>query len=148
MTSDGLALYQGVILDHNRAPRNFRVLDGGQCADGNNPLCGDRVTVYVRVVDGIITDATFQGVGCAIFTASASLMTEAVRGKTVAELNALCERVHGLVSAGPGTATDTLGKLSALAGVRQFPVRAKCAMLPWHALRAAAHRDGSVVSTE
>ena len=148
MTSDVLTLYQAVIRDHNRKPRNFRSLEGGQHADGNNPLCGDRVTVYVRVADGVITEAAFQGVGCAIFTASASLMTETVQGKTVAELDALCQQVHDLVSAGPGAADDDLGELSALAGVRQFPVRAKCALLPWHTLRAAAHHDSAIVSTE
>jgi len=137
-----------VILDHNRTPRNFRALESGQHADGDNPLCGDRVTVYVRVAEGVITEATFQGVDCAIFTASASLMTEVVQGKTVAELDVLCQQVHDLVSAGPDVADDDLGELSALAGVRQFPVRAKCAMLPWHTLRAAAHDDSAVVSTE
>lgn len=148
MTSDVQALYQAVILDHNKRPRNFRALDGGRRAEGDNPLCGDRVTVYLRVDDGIITDATFQGFGCAIVKASASLMTDSVKGKTVAEADALFQRFHRLVTSPPGAPLEDLGALSTLAGVRQFPVRVKCATLPWRTLQAAAEARDEVVSTE
>lgn len=149
MTADVLALYQRVILDHYRRPRNFGPLvDGARHAEGNNPLCGDRVSVYVRVSEDIITEATFDGVGCAICIASASLMTEAVRGKTIAEVDRWSQRVHDLVTAAPGARVDDLGAVAALAGVRQFPVRVPCALLPWHTLRAAAHEDDKVASTE
>ena len=148
MRSEVQALYDAVILDHNKSPRNFRTLDGGRRGEGDNPLCGDRVTVYLRVDDGIITDATFQGFGCAIVKASASLMTDSVKGKTVAEAVALFERVHRLVTAPPGAPVEDLGALSTLAAVRQFPVRVKCATLPWRTLQAAAEARDEVVSTE
>jgi nitrogen fixation NifU-like protein len=149
MTSDLQALYRDVIVDHNRHPRNFRTIDAGRRAEGFNPLCGDRVTVYVRVENGAIQDVGFQGLGCAIATASASLMTESVKGKTVAEADALVERVQQMVTASSDAPIDDLGTLSALAGVRRFPVRAKCAMLAWHVLRAAAAAgSGEVVTTE
>jgi nitrogen fixation NifU-like protein len=148
MTSDVQALYQDAILDHNKRPRNFRALDGGRRAEGDNPLCGDRVVVYVRVDEGIITEATFQGFGCAIARASASMMTDSVKGKTVAEANELFERVHRLVTSPPGAPIDDLGALSTLAAVRQFPVRVKCATLPWRTLLAAAEASDEVVSTE
>jgi nitrogen fixation NifU-like protein len=146
--SEVQALYDAVILDHNKSPRNFRTLDGGRRAEGDNPLCGDRVTVYVHVDDGIITDATFQGFGCAIVKASASLMTDSVKGKTVAEAVALFERVHRLVTSPPGAPVEDLGALSTLAAVRQFPVRVRCATLPWRTLQAAAEARDEVVSTE
>ena len=146
--SDLQDLYQEVILDHNRRPRNFRALDGGRRAEGYNPLCGDRLTVYLRVEDDVIKDATFQGSGCAISKASASLMTDVVKGKTVAEAEALFERFHRVVTAPPDAPVEDLGKLSVLAGVRQFPVRVKCATLAWYALRAAAGARDEVVSTE
>jgi len=148
MTSDVHALYQAVILDHNKRPRNFRALGRARTAHGDNPLCGDSLTVYLRVEDGIITEAAFQGFGCAIARASASLMTECVRGKTVAEADALFQRFHRLVSSLPGAPVEDLGMLTALAGVRQFPVRVKCATLPWRTLQAAAGARGEVVSTE
>jgi nitrogen fixation NifU-like protein len=148
MTSDLQALYRDVIVDHNRHPRNFRPIEAGHRAEGFNPLCGDRVTVYVRVENGAIQDVGFQGLGCAIATASASLMTESVRGKTVAEADALVERVQQMVTASADAPIDDLGTLSALAGVRRFPVRAKCAMLAWHVMRAAATASGEVVTTE
>jgi len=148
MTSDLDALYREVILDHNRQPRNFRVLDGARAAEGHNPICGDRFTVYVRVEQGVIEAAAFQGHGCAIAKASASLMTESVTGKTVAEAEALFERLRHLLTAPPGTPIADLGALSALAGVRQFSVRVRCATLPWQALRAAAAASDQVVSTE
>ena len=148
MTSDLQALYRDVIVDHNRHPRNFRSIEAGRKAEGFNPLCGDRLTVYVRVEDGAIVDAGFQGLGCAIATASASLMTESVKGKTVAEADALCQRVQRVVTAPVDAPVDDLGALSALAGVRRFPIRAKCAMLAWHALHAAAAAGDEVVTTE
>jgi len=148
MRSDVHALYDAVILDHNKRPHNFRALDGGRRAEGDNPLCGDRVTVYLRVDDGIITDATFQGFGCAIVKASASLMTDRVKGKTVVEADALFQRFHRLVTSPAGAPVDDLGELSALAGVRHFPVRVRCATLPWRTLLAAAEARDEVVSTE
>jgi len=141
-------LYQEVILDHNRQPRNFRVLEGGQTAEGFNPLCGDRLTVYLHVNDGVIDDVSFQGSGCAISKASASLMTESIKGKSVAEATALFERFQKMITAQPDSAVKDLGKLKALAGVRQFPIRVKCASLAWHTLRAALDAPGEVVSTE
>jgi nitrogen fixation NifU-like protein len=146
--SDLQELYQEVILDHNRRPRNFRVLDEGRKAEGYNPLCGDRLTVYVRVENGVIKDATFQGSGCAISKASASLMTDVVKGKTVEEAEKLFDRFHRAVTAPVDAPVEDLGKLSALTGVRQFPVRVKCATLAWYALRAAAEARDEVVSTE
>ena len=148
MTSDVQALYQAVILDHNKRPRNFRTLDGGRKAQGENPLCGDHVVVYVRVNEGIITEATFQGFGCAIARASASLMTGSVNGKTLAEMDALVQRFLRLVTAPPGAPVEDLGPLSTLACVRRFPVRVACATLPWRALQAAAEARDQVVSTE
>jgi len=148
MTSEVEALYQAVILDHNRRPRNFRALDDGRRAEGDNPLCGDHVVVYLRVDEGIITEATFQGFGCAIARASASLMTDCVKGKTLAEADELCQRVQRLVTSPPGAPVEDLGALSTLAGVRQFPVRIKCATLPWRTLQAAAESRDDIVSTE
>jgi len=141
-------LYQEVILDHNRRPRNFRALDAGRKAEGFNPLCGDRLMVYLSVNDGVITDVSFQGSGCAISKASASLMTEAVKGKTVAEAQTLFERFQQMITASSDAPVASLGKLDVLAGVRQFPVRVKCASLAWHTLRAAVDAQDTVVSTE
>ena len=141
-------LYQEVILDHNRRPRNFRALEAGRKAEGFNPLCGDRITVYLTVDNGVITDVAFQGSGCAISKASASLMTEAVKGKTMAEAQALFERFQQMVTAPTDAPLDNLGKLTVLAGVRQFPVRVKCASLAWHTLRAAVDARDDLVSTE
>jgi len=143
-------LYQEVILDHNRAPRNFRALHVGRKAEGFNPLCGDRLTVFLQIDDGVIKDVAFQGSGCAISKASASLMTEAIKGKTVAQAEALFERFHDVVTA-PGDApvnTDGLGKLAVFAGVREFPARVKCASLAWHTMKAAVATPDAVVSTE
>jgi nitrogen fixation NifU-like protein len=148
MMSDLDALYREVILDHHRQPRNFRVLDGARAAEGHNPLCGDRLTIYVRLDRGVIEAAAFQGHACAIAKASASLMTESVTGKTVAEAEALFDRLHQLLTAPPGAPIADLGALSALAGVRQFSVRVRCATLPWQALRAAVAAGDEVVSTE
>jgi len=148
MSAELQDLYQEVILDHNRQPRNFRVLDGGRKAEGDNPLCGDHLTVYVRLDDDVITDVSFQGSGCAISKASASLMTESVKGKSVAEANQLFDRFKRMITSPPDSAVDRLGKLSALAGVRQFPIRVKCASLAWHTLHAALDARGEVASTE
>ena len=132
-------LYQNVILEHNRSPRNYRALDDAtRRVEGNNPLCGDRVTVWVRLTDGVIEDVGFQGSGCAISRASASLMTTSVKGKTQAEAGALFERFHRLVTGTLDTTeAETLGKLAVFSGVSEFPIRVKCATLPWHALRQA-----------
>jgi len=146
--SDLQDLYQEVILDHNRRPRNFRTIPDGRKAEGYNPLCGDRLTVYLRVENDVIKDATFQGSGCAISKASASLMTDAVKGKTVAEAEQLFQRFHDVVTAPPDAPVEDVGKLSVLAGVRQFPMRVKCATLAWYALRAATEARDEVVSTE
>jgi nitrogen fixation NifU-like protein len=148
MSADLQELYQEMILDHNRRPRNFRAIAGGRHAEGYNPLCGDRVTVYLSIDNDVIRDVSFQGSGCAISKASASLMTESIRGKTVAEAKALFERFHLLITGSPDSADISLGKLDALAGVRQFPTRVKCATLAWHTLQAAAEARDETVSTE
>jgi nitrogen fixation protein NifU and related proteins len=141
-------LYQEVILDHNRRPRNFRTIEEGRHAEGYNPLCGDRLTVYLRIQGDRIQDASFQGSGCAISKASASLMTDIVKGKTIAEAEALFERFHRLITRSADDPVDDLGKLSVFAGVRQYPARVKCASLAWHTLRAATDARNEVVSTE
>jgi nitrogen fixation NifU-like protein len=148
VTADLRALYRDVIVDHSKHPRNLRTLEAGRKSEGRNPLCGDRLMVYVQIDDGVIRDVSFEGLGCAIATASASLMTENVKGKTVAEADALVERVQRMVTASAGAPVDDLGALSALAGVRLFPVRVKCATLPWHAFRAAASAGDETVTTE
>lgn len=148
MKMDLQELYQEVILDHNRRPRNFRTLEGARKAEGFNPLCGDRLTVFLKVDDGVVRDVAFQGSGCAISKASASLMTESIKGKTVADVAALFDRFQRMITAKPDSPLDQLGKLAALAGVRQFPVRVKCATLAWHTLRAALDAHEEVVSTE
>ena len=146
MTSDLRALYRDVIVDHSKHPRNFRTLEACRKAEGFNPLCGDRLTVYVQIDNGVIRDVSFEGLGCAIAIASASLMTESVKGKTVAEADALFQRVHRLVTSAPGAPVEDLGALSTLAGVRQFPVRVKCATLPWRTLQAAADHGGQRIT--
>ncbi len=146
--SDLRDLYQEVILDHNKRPRNFRVIDpSSHQANGYNPLCGDKVTVYLDIQDGIIRDLAFQGSGCAISSASASLMTEALKGKTVAEVEALFEEFHDAVTGASQPAPD-LGKLAVLAGVRDYPSRVKCATLVWHALKAALDNRKESIATE
>ena len=142
------ALYEEAILDHNRHPRNCRAIEGGRKAEGYNPICGDRITVHVRVEGDVIRDVSFQGSGCAITKASASLMTESVKGQSLADATALIERFHRMITAPPGAPIENLGTLTVLAGVRLFPVRIKCATLPWQALRAAADARDEVVSTE
>jgi nitrogen fixation NifU-like protein len=149
--SDLRELYQETILDHTRRPRNFGKLDGATgAAHGHNPLCGDRVTVYVELEGDKLRDVRFEGQGCSISTASASLMTEATRGKTRAEVDALYERFHAMVTAPADqpAASDGLGKLAVLAGVREFPVRVKCATLVWHVLRAALEGRTDPITTE
>ena len=149
MTVDLRSLYQEIIVDHNRRPRNFREIpDADRTAIGDNPLCGDRLTVYVNVQGGVIRDIGFVGNGCAISTASASLMTEALLGKTEQEADALFERFHDLVTGIGHGARGSLGKLEALAGVRQFPARVKCATLAWHTVRTALNTPGRTASTE
>jgi nitrogen fixation NifU-like protein len=141
-------LYQEVILDHNRRPRNFRTIASpSHHAEGYNPLCGDRLNLYVQVNGETITDVAFEGSGCAISKASASLMTDALKGKTVSEANSLFERFHRVVTTPPDQPVEDLGKLSVLAGVREFPVRVKCASLAWHTLKAALDRE-QTTSTE
>ena len=135
-------LYQEVILDHNRRPHNFRVIDDATAKqEGYNPLCGDRLTLYLTLDGDVIRDAAFQGQGCAISKASASLMTDALKGKTVDEARALFDRFHQMVTSSPDEALPDLGKLSVLAGVREFPVRVKCASLAWHTLKAAMNNE-------
>ena len=150
--SDLRGLYQEVILDHSKRPRNFRVLEGaGYHAEGYNPLCGDRITIYVRLEDDRISDISFQGSGCAISTSSASLLTETLKGKTRAEADALFERFHALVTGkrnGGQPDAVPLGKLEVFSGVREFPVRVKCATLAWHTLRSALEGEEKTVTTE
>ena len=141
-------LYQEVILDHNKRPRNFRTIEPStHRADGHNPLCGDRLSLYVQVTAGTIEDVAFQGSGCAISKASASLMTDAVKGQTIDAANALFARFHAMVTTPPDQPVENMGKLSVLAGVREFPVRVKCASLCWHTLKAALDRK-EVTTTE
>jgi nitrogen fixation NifU-like protein len=130
-----------VILDHNKRPRNFRTIEpASHHAEGHNPLCGDRLSLYVQVSGGTIDDVAFQGSGCAISKASASLMTDAVKGQTLEAADALFERFHQMVTTPPDQPVENMGKLSVLAGVREFPVRVKCASLCWHTLKAALER--------
>jgi len=144
-------LYQQVILDHNRNPRNFRTVPGAnRSAEGYNPLCGDRISLQVRVDDDVIADVGFQGSGCAISKAAASLMTAAVQGKTTAEADKLFRSFHDMLTGGVDAPADpkSLGKLAAFAGVRAFPARVKCANLSWHTLRAALENRAELVTTE
>ena len=149
--SDLRELYQEVILDHNRRPRNFGTLaDPTRTARGHNPLCGDKLTLQVRLEGDRIVDVAFEGTGCAISKASASLMTEAVKGKTITEVEALFDRFHAVVTAPGDVPVDTagLGKLAVFAGVREFPARVKCASLAWHTVKSAIETPDAVVSTE
>ena len=140
--SDLSDLYQEVILDHNKRPRNFRAIESPtHRAEGYNPLCGDRLNLHVQLDGDVITDVAFQGPGCAISKASASLMTDAVKGHTVGEARELFQRFHNVVTTPPDQPVEDLGKLSVLAGVREFPVRVKCASLAWHTLKAALERE-------
>jgi len=143
-------LYQEVILDHNRRPRNFRAIDdASRRQEGYNPLCGDRLTLYVTLDGDRIADVAFEGSGCAISKASASLMTEALKGKTVADARELFEKFHDMVTSSPDTEAPDLGKLSVLSGVREYPTRVKCASLAWHTLKAAVSGETDApVTTE
>jgi nitrogen fixation NifU-like protein len=144
------ALYQDLILDHNRKPQNYRTMENAnRRAEGNNPLCGDQLVVWLQVDGDKIEDISFQGSGCAISRASASLMTAAVKGKTRREAEALFERFHQLVRGTlPPSETGNLGKLAAFKGVSEYPIRIKCASLSWHALKAALGQPDAVVTTE
>lgn len=147
--SDLRDLYQEVILDHYRKPRNFHPLaDANRKAEGFNPLCGDRLTLYVKLKDGVIEDASFEGAGCAISTASASLLTDMIKGKTEREAETLFRGFRNLVMQDSATPHVDLGKLEVLAGVREFPARVKCATLAWHTLHAALAQEAQPVSTE
>ena len=149
------ALYEEVILDHNRNPRNYpKVPDGSNCsAHGHNPLCGDEVQVHLRVEDGVIQDIGFEGQGCAISTASASLMTEALKGKSEAEAAELFKAIHDFLTLQSGddgndVDEDRLGKLMVLGGVKEYPMRVKCATLAWHTLQAALEHSDTPATTE
>jgi SUF system FeS assembly protein, NifU family len=144
-------LYQQVILDHNNSPRNFReMVRATQIAEGYNPLCGDRVVVYLQLDNDVIGDISFQGSGCAISTASTSMMTASLKGKTRTEAESLFQRFHSMVTGAADRAIEpqTLGKLAAFSGIREFPARVKCANLAWHALHAALDGNRDTVSTE
>jgi nitrogen fixation NifU-like protein len=148
--SSASELYQSIILDHNRAPRNYRELPGAShSAEGYNPLCGDQLKVWLTLDGDRISDVTFQGSGCAISKASASLMTTVVKGRTLAEARKVFESFHRMVTGQGGPADDLPAKLAVFSGVREFPARVKCASLAWHALRnALARGDAAPVSTE
>ena len=140
-------LYQEVILDHTRNPRNYHELSGAtHSSTGNNPICGDRITVYLKMEGDRIVDVSFSGQGCAISKSSASLMTDAVKGKTKAEVEALFDRFHAMITAPPGKPVDPtpLGKLAVFQGVSEFPLRVKCASLGWHTLKAALESKSNV----
>lgn len=140
--SDLRDLYQETILDHGKKPRNFSTMDDADChADGHNPLCGDRLTVYVKTKDGSIEDVTFQGNGCAISMASASMMSQALKGMPIEQAERVFQAFHDLVTGKTDDSAEGLGKLLVFSGVQEFPVRVKCATLPWHTLRAALERD-------
>jgi nitrogen fixation protein NifU and related proteins len=142
-------LYRDVILDHNKRPRNFGKLEPSDAhADGHNPLCGDRLTVFLKMDGERVEDIRFEGKGCAISTASASLMTEAIKGKDKTQISGLFNKVHSLLTTQEAVADSSLGKLAALSGVREYPARVKCASLCWHTLNAALDKGAATVSTE
>ncbi len=148
--SDLNELYQEILLEHNSKPRNFRKLDpANHTADGFNPLCGDRISLYLQVEDGVIIDVGFQGTGCAISRASASMMTQSIKGQSLESAEQVFEQFHKMLTE-PGAELDydQLGDLETLAGVAEFPTRIKCAVLAWHTLRAAMAGDGDGVTTE
>jgi len=150
MMDDLRNLYQEVIFDHNRNPRNFHAMaDANRKADGFNPLCGDQLTVYMKLNDaGVIEEVSFEGKGCAISTASASIMTETLKGKTEAEAEQLFRAFQDIATGKADAGGANLGKLQVLAGVRDYPARVKCATLAWHTVHAALANDGGQVSTE
>jgi nitrogen fixation NifU-like protein len=144
-------LYQQVILDHNRAPRNYRAMpDATRAVEGYNPLCGDHYTIFVKVQEGVIREISFQGAGCAISKASASVMSSELKGKTVEEAERIFAVFHDLVTGklDPATKVEEMGRLAAFAGVSEFPARVKCASLPWHTMHTALTTDQKSVSTE
>lgn len=142
-------LYQEVIIDHNRNPRNHRAMDNATSqARGFNPLCGDKLTVYVQIADNVVHDISFVGCGCAISQASASLMTDAMKGKTLTEAHQLFEHFHTMLTSDQDISELSLDKLTVLAGVRTFPARVKCATLAWHTLDAALKKEDALVCTE
>jgi len=147
--SDLSDLYQQIIVEHNRSPRNYRVMEGpSRTAEGDNPLCGDRIKLFVKLEGDTVADVSFQGKGCAISQASASLMTGAVKGKPVAEAEKLFHAFHDMVTGKAAPDAAALGKLAAFGGVKQFPARVKCANLAWHTLHAALANQDTPVSTE
>lgn len=147
MSAELRELYQELIIDHGRHPRNFGELaEANHHAQGFNPLCGDKIIMHVQEVNGVVEHIQFEGAGCAISMASASLMSEALRGKTIHEIEAVFSAFHQLVT--EGHSSDKLGKLTVLGGVREFPVRVKCATLAWHTLKAALANESQSVSTE
>lgn len=144
-------LYQQVILDHNKSPRNFKILEtANRTAEGYNPLCGDKINVYLELDNDTIKDISFQGSGCAISKASASLMSTVIKGKSVEEAKRLFEKFHDLVTGklNEDENIEELGKLAVLAGVKEFPVRVKCASLAWHTMLSALNKEKKTVSTE
>jgi len=150
--SDLVDLYQEMVLDHNNRPRNFHKLeDASNTADGYNPLCGDQISIYLKVEDGVIEDVGFQGVGCAISKSSASMMTQSIKGKTVKEAEALFQDFHTMVTREPGAEYDSssLGELEVLSGVCAFPTRIKCASLAWHTMTASlSNKQNGPATTE
>jgi nitrogen fixation protein NifU and related proteins len=142
-------LYQEIIIDHNRNPRNHHAMDDATTqANGFNPLCGDKLTVYAKLDNGLITDLSFVGCGCAISQASASLMTDALKGKTVEEAHDLFHRFHHMLTLDEEGHSSSMDKLAVLAGVKAFPARVKCATLAWHTMEAALNKDSAIVKTE
>jgi nitrogen fixation NifU-like protein len=149
MSMDLRELYQEIIIDHNRNPRNHHPMDDATTqANGFNPLCGDKLTVYAKLDNGLIADLSFVGCGCAISQASASLMTDALKGKTVDEAHHLFHRFHHMLTVDGESDISVMDKLTVLAGVKAFPARVKCATLPWHTMEAALNKDNTVVKTE
>jgi len=147
MSDDLTELYHQLLLDHNKSPRNFRVLpDANRTAHGTNPICGDNYTLYAKMDGDVVQELTFQGSGCAISKAAASLLTENLKGKTKAEVKVMFDKVRDLITT--GHSDGDLGKMVALSGVHKFPARVKCALLPWHAAAAAVEGSGETVSTE
>lgn len=147
--SDLSNLYQQVIIDHSKNPRNFCVIEHPSTSqEGFNPLCGDKVTIYLNEKNGVIENVCFQGSGCAISMASASLMSEIVKGKTIAEVLEMANEFQQMLTTGEQTNLAKLGKLAVLAGVAEYPMRVKCATLPWHTLKAAIKKETEKVTTE
>ena len=143
-------LYQEILLEHNSKPRNFRKVDDASAtAEGYNPLCGDQITLYLKVVDGTVEDVGFQGVGCAISRASASMMTQSIKGRSLDEAQTIFEAFHGMIThPNEEPDYDTLGDLETLAGINEYPTRIKCAILAWHTMRSALSGEGDMVTTE